>query len=119
MRELDLVDEAEPGLERFMLDQPKEVDGKIVIDVDNTMGAVVAVDSAKNGVTISHCSPVSRTSGFPAIEGLVSTFPEPCTPMNTYLCMATSLRNRIRSGVCDGSALIVALAVDQRNRQMK
>ncbi|WP_367015917.1 PQQ-binding-like beta-propeller repeat protein [Bremerella sp. JC817] len=29
--------------------QPKEVDGKIVIDVDNTMGAVVAVDATKKG----------------------------------------------------------------------
>ncbi|MHC2068700.1 outer membrane protein assembly factor BamB family protein [Bremerella sp. T1] len=29
--------------------QPKEVDGKIVVDVDNTMGAVVAVDATQSG----------------------------------------------------------------------
>lgn len=29
--------------------QPKEVDGQIVIDVDNTMGAVVSVDATKSG----------------------------------------------------------------------
>jgi len=29
--------------------QPKEVDGKIVVDVDNTMGAVVSVDATQSG----------------------------------------------------------------------